>query len=286
MSFFDRFRAKWKSPDPAVREAAVASLDDHDMLQTLAESDPHEGVRRAAVQAMTDQETLARIARKDGPLAVAAMKRLSDPSLVKSIALTAESRAVRELAIEKIDDGVTLHRIATSDTDSALRLKAKLKRMGPDQTRDYIRSELSKLQLANRKADEAAAFCGTLDDVCLALIGDSRFRINGGVEPEIPGLATVRDLQSSPGGDAPNGSTGTGQRAQFLAFKRGPSGDPVDGSTSNVFFEINVWRTDQNTFVCRAEEKRLKITADAAEWSRISNGSGIQSRTDKKTTPQ
>lgn len=286
MSFFDRFRAKWKSPDPAVREAAVASLDDHDVLEMLAESDPHEGVRRAAVEAMTDQESLARIARKEGSLAVAAMKRLSDPDQVKAIALTAESRAVRELAIEKIDDGVTLHRIATSDTDSGLRLKAKLKRMGPDQTRDYIRSELSKLQLASRKADEAAAFCGTLDDVCLALIGDTRFRINGGVEPEIPGLATVRDLQAAPGGDASIETTRTEQRAQFLAFKRGPSGDPVDGSTSNVFFEINVWRTDQNTFVCRAEEKRLKITADAAEWSRISNGSGIQSRTEKKTSSQ
>ena len=285
MSFFDRFRAKWKSPDPAVREAAVASLNDHDVLEMLAESDPHEGVRRAAVQAMTDQETLARLARKEGALAVAAMKRLSHPGMVKAMALTAESRAVRELAIEKIDDGVTLHRIATSDTDSALRLKAKLKRMGPDQTRDYIRSELSKLQLASRKADEAAAICGTLDDVCLALIGDTRFRINGGVEPEIPGLATVRDLQASPGG-VPRETTHTEQRAQFLAFKRGPSGDPVDGSTSNVFFEINVWRTDQNTFVCRAEEKRLTITADAAEWSRISNGSGIQSRTEKKTPSQ
>lgn len=284
MSFFDRFRAKWKSPDPAVREAAVASLNDHDTLEMLAESDPHEGVRHAAVQAMTDQETLARIARKGGPLAVVAMKRLDDPALIKSLALTAESRAVRELAIDKIDDGVVLHRIATSDTDSALRLKAKLKRMGPDQTRDYIRSELSKLQLASRKADEAAAFCGTLDDVCLALIGDSRFRINGGVEPEIPGLATVRDLEDSPASNVPGEKATPDQRAQFLAFKRGPSGDPVDGSTSNVFFEINVWRTDQNTFVCRAEEKRLKITADAAEWSRISNGSGIQPRQDRKTS--
>lgn len=277
MSFFDRFRSKWKSSDPAVREAAVATLEDQDVLATLAESDPVASVQAAAIRALKDQEALARLAHRDSPLASLAMQQLTDPDLVKAVALTSESREARDLAIDRIDDGVTLHRIATSDTDSTLRLKARLKRLGPDQTRDYIRSELSKLELAQRKSDETAEFCGTLDDVCHALIGDVRFRINGGVDPEIPGLATVRALDEKIAG----GETSAGPRAQFLAFKNEPAGTPAEGGTSNVFFEINVWRTDQNTFVARAEEKRLKITTDAAEWSRISNGSHVRKGTQK-----
>ena len=40
MSFFDRFRAKWKHPDPAVREAAVPGIADvlnasHDAIAEL-----------------------------------------------------------------------------------------------------------------------------------------------------------------------------------------------------------------------------------------------------------
>lgn len=276
MSFFDRFRSKWKSADPEVRRAAVAGLKDQDALELLAETDPEESVRRAAIERLTDQEALARIAMKDTPWAVAAMERLSEPALVRSVALTAERRDVRELAIERIDDGMTLHRISTSDTDAGLRLKARLKRLGPDQTRDYLRHELSKLQLAQQKSAETAEFCGTLDDVCSALIADRRFRINGGVEPEIAGLATVREIGQP---DAPAAAP----RAQFLAFKNDSSGVPVDSSTSTVFFEINVWRTAQNTYVARAEEKRLTITADAVGWSRISNGSNLQSSTEKRS---
>src|SRR5688572_9694903 len=168
MSFLDHLRPKWKHPDPVIRERAVRELTDSDLLETIADNDTNEAVRLAAVQALTDQDVLARLARGQTTLAVPAMKRLTDHALIVRVALSADLRAVREMAIDQIDDGLTLHRIATSDTDAGVRLKARLKRLGPDQTRDFIRSELSKLQLAQRKAADAAGFFGTLDDVCSA----------------------------------------------------------------------------------------------------------------------
>jgi hypothetical protein len=53
-----------------------------------------------------------------------------------------------------------------------------------------------------------------------------------------------------------------------------------------VFFEISVWRTDQDTFLCEAEEKRLKVVHDAVEWSRVSNGANDATRNAGKSAPQ
>ena len=156
--------------------------------------------------------------------------------------------------------------------------------MGPDQTRDFIRGELSKLRLAQSTAADVAGFCGTLDAVCSALIGDARFRINGGVDENEPRVATIRELSATPPAAATSPALQEA-RARFLAFKRGVTGEPEQGSTSNVFFEINVWRTDQDTFLCHAEEKRLKVVQDAVEWSRVSNGPDTVNNKDRKAPP-
>lgn len=264
----------------------MRELTDQDALESVAEGDPIESIRLAAVGALTDQEALARIARGKSALAVSAMDRLTDKGVIARVAFSAELRAVREMAVDRIDDSVTLHRIATSDIEASVRLKARSKRLGPDQTRDFIRSQLSKLQLAQKKADEIAGVCGTLDDVCTSLLGDGRFRINGGVDQNEPRIATIRELETPPGAteaalrEATSQDTG---RAQFLAFKRAASGDPVEGSTSNAFYEINVWRTDQDTFLFHAEEKRLKVVQDAARWGRVSNGTSDGTRRGNKT---
>jgi hypothetical protein len=286
MSLFDLLRPKWKHPDPTVRESAVRELTDQNALESLAENDPVESIRLAAVHALTDQDALARIARGRTALALAAMERITDNGTVVQVALSAELRAVREMAVDRISDSVTLHRIASSDIDASVRLKARLKRMGPDQTRDYIRSELSKLQLAQKKAGEIAGVVGTLDDVCASLLGDGRFRINGGVDQNEPRVATIRELSAPPAANenaAREASSQDAARAQFLAFKRDGTGAPAEGATSNAFYEINVWRTDQDTFLFHAEEKRLKVVQDAVRWGSVANGTGDGTKRGTKT---
>lgn len=271
MSFLDHFRAKWKNPDPAVREKAVSTLRDQSTLETIAESDPSESVRLAAVRALTDQDALARIARGATPLSVPAMERLTDQKLIAWVAESSETRTVREMAVDRIDDGVTLHRIATSDVDARVRLKARSKRSGPDQTRDFIRSELSKLIFAHRSLEEIA-FSGTLDDICNALISDTRFRINGWLDQDLPGLATVRELEPKPAPKIePAPAALVSESARFLAFKRGITGESEEAAKSSAFYEVRVWRLEQDRFVCRVEEQRLKMVPDAAQWSRVSN---------------
>lgn len=280
MSLFDFLRPKWKHPDPALRERAVRELNDQAALATVVFEDPVDAIRLAAVHRLTDEDALARIARGKTALAVVAMGRLADPGAIKQVALSAELREVREMAVDRIDDNVTLHRIATSDIDAGVRSKARLKRLGPDQTRDYLRSELSKLQLAQRTAEEMAGFCGTLDDVCASLLGDERFRINGGIDYPEPRIATIRELGVAAASVATGTAEATGRVpggavsadcAKFLAFKRMPVAGREDAAPQNTFYEIDVWRTNQNTFHVRAAEKRLKLVQNPAEWSRVSS---------------
>jgi hypothetical protein len=274
MSFLDHFRPKWKNPDAAVREKAVAALHDQALLESIAENDPSETVRLAAVQALKDQDSLARIARGQTPLAMPAFQRLTDQKLIALVAESAETRNVREMAVERIDDGVTLHRISTSDVDARVRLKARSKRAGPDETRDFIREELSKLALADLALEELA-LSGTLDEICNALISDARFRINGWLDQDVPGLATIRELDKIPLGKTERAPVSVAARAsdcaRFLAFKRGITGESEEAVNSNVFFEVHVWRLAADRFVCRVEEKRLKLIPDAVQWSRVSN---------------
>lgn len=281
MSFFDRFRTKWRHADPAIREAAVAGIRDQAILEKLAREDASEAVRKAAVHALTDQAGLARIAAGSSPQALAAMRQLQDRKLIAKVAQSASSQAVRELAVERIDDGVTLHRISTSDTDARVRLKARSRRSGPDPVRDFIRLELAKLDPCGEGEASESAFRGTLDDVTANLIGDVRFQINGWLDQEVPGLAKVETLDGS-GTSQP---VSTSQEcspvprcARFLAFKRTESGEPEEAATSHVYFEIKVWRTGSTDYVSSVEERSFKLIADAAEWSRVSNSPALDAR--------
>jgi hypothetical protein len=267
MSLFDHLRPKWKHSDPIVREQAVLELDDQDALEKIAYEDPCESVRLAAVQKLTDQHTLSRFARRNDSLAVAALKQLTDHAFIASVAQFSESREVRELAVDKIDDPVILHRIASSDTDARVRWKAKRKSIGSDGTREVIRNELAKLQLARQMLENVSEFCGTLDDVCSALIADHRFRINAAIDRnDPPGLATIRELDTKSEVPVPSVPA-----AQFLASKRIET-EGIDEAAANAFFEIKVWRTDENTFHCHTEEKRLDMVQNSVVWSRVSNG--------------
>ncbi len=261
MSFFDRLRPKWQHSDPAIRAQGVRALEDQTILARIAMDEQVEAVRVAAVEKLNDQRVLAMLACGSASIAPVAMKRLTNRAHIHAAALSAERADVRHLAVDRIDDSVLLHRIATSDTDPWIRAKARDKRMGPDQKRDFIRSELSKLRLAQKKAQEAAELCGSLDDICSALTGNGPFRINGGV--------AAPELESSP-------TATTNQQeihcAQFLALKGEPTRTTTGAADSHIFYEIMVWRTENDTFAYRAEEKRLTVVQDAVRWGRVSNG--------------
>ncbi len=270
MSFLDRFRAKWKHPDPAVRAEAVARLRDQSQLLSIAEEDADESVRLAAVRQLTNEDALATIAERNSPLAIPALERMTDRTLIARVAQAAELDGVRELAVERIEDGVTLHRIATSDTDARVRMKARSRRAGPDQMRDFIRTELAKLPSSPCPNVLAADKEGSLDDVCRALIADARFRINGWLDQDVPGLATVRELNAARPAPTPSAPASL-DRARFLAFKRSASGEAEEAAQTNSFFEITIWRTAADHYRCIVSEKTLRLVPDAAEWSRVSN---------------
>lgn len=289
MSFFDRFRSKWKHPDPVVREAAVPGIGDPSILEQLAQNDPADGVRIAAVRALTDQTALARVAAGTSSAALAAMRKLQDRKLVAKVAQTAASHLVRELAVEHIDDSMTLHRISSSDTSARVRLKARSRRSGPDPVRDFIRLELAKLEPCTEVESTEAGFRGTLDDVAANLVGDLRFRINGWLDHEIPGLAKVgaldEDVPSAPCSAARDSSPAP-RCARFLAFKRTESGDPEEAASSHVYYEIKVWRTASDHYMSIVEERSLMLVANAAEWSRAASSTSRGERSTKESSKE
>jgi len=266
MSFLDRLRPKWQHSDPEMREQAVNGLCDQEILARIACDDADESVRLAAILKLTDQKLLARLACSTDNLAIPAAKRLTDRMLITNVALTAPSREVRLLAIDQMDDNTALHRVATSDTDPLIRAKARNKRLGPDAKRDFIRSELSKLRLAERTAREVGEVCGSLEDICDQLTGEVPFQINGRIAQSHEDLGL-------------NESEKTPDSAQFLASKQEPGNNALaHHARENVFYEIVVWRLEEDTFEFRKNEKRLAVTKDSARWSRVSNGDPTQSQ--------
>jgi hypothetical protein len=272
MSLLNLVRPKWKHSDPSIRAEAIRALTDQDQLEKIFDEDPAEEAKAAAVQALTDEDILVRIACTAATHAQPALERLKSPKKFARVALMAETRAIRELAVDHIDDGVLLHRISVCDTDAWIRLKARLKSLEPNQTRDVIRHYLSKLEIADDKAPDMAEFTGTRDEVCATLLRDRRFRINGGVDDNEPTTATISELDMTPavaGGTAWTPAPKTW--ARFLAFKRGETGDAVEATRAKVYFEIMVWRTGEDAFAGCVEEKRLELTRNIAVWSRVSN---------------
>jgi hypothetical protein len=282
MSLLDWIRPKWKHRDAVIRERAVLALHNQEVLESIVNDDPSEPVRLAALTRISNQKMLARFACRHDAIALEAMKRLTDRTLLADVALRATSREVREFAVDVLDDRVVLHRIANSDPDSRVRLKARRKHVGRDPTREVIQGELAKLPLSQPTREKASEFCGTLDEICLALVSDSRFCISGSVDTNLPGQATVRELNSNPAA-APATAAGTESTApvaRLLALKRTDSTGTMDETADRTFFEIAVTRTAENTFHCYTEVKRLEMVLNPRLWSSVSNGATGRSSAD------
>lgn len=157
MGFMDFFKPHWKHSDPAVRAAAIRSLDEdqQDVLLTMALEDGEPGNRIAAARRLRDVELLKRLrdktsdknikeaaqkqlieqfaARAKGPaadteaLATAktALEGLGDEQrALEDVARNAQSLEVRKAAFAKLIHAGAFHSIALSEQDGVLAMLA------------------------------------------------------------------------------------------------------------------------------------------------------------------
>lgn len=144
MAFFDFFRPKWQRSNPAVRKAAVDTLDDPALLAEIAIRDDHWDVRLAAVRKLDDPELLctvamnapahtvaaavkriqdaqqlARIATETTEIktCIAAVERIDDQTVLAELALNGK-REVRQAAVKRVDDPAILRQVVEKDKSS------------------------------------------------------------------------------------------------------------------------------------------------------------------------
>ena len=234
-----------------MRKTAVESLGNQAALAKIFENDPSPEVRRAAFERITDQESLAGIARREDELALRAAERITEQRWLGDVARRALSPKVRAAAVARLDDDELLQRIASLDVDPDVRSRAKQRHDGPDRFRDYLKSTLSKLHVALRQADRVAEFCGTLDDVCGALVAHRRYQINGVVaEVAEPALGSASDFSC----------------VELVAGRRDASEITANDRVQRVVYRIKIWREGENDFSGAVEERRYEMSSNALAW--------------------
>ena len=150
LSILDRFRRQpeWKSPDPAVRAAAVRRLaptEHHDLLADVARADADPQVRRAAVRKLAEPGMLVELARNDedegvraaaldtlldiglGSNAAAAEQAaaaLDHPRHLSALARDAALVSVRADAVRRLSNDRALGALARSAEDPEVRREA------------------------------------------------------------------------------------------------------------------------------------------------------------------
>ncbi len=264
MSVFGFLRPKWKHPDPVVRVAAVGGLTDEKVLTALVQTDESADVRRAALQKLNDQDVLAEVAQGESLLNLEALVRLNDTRLLVRVAQRATSPAVRQNAVGRIGDKIVLQQIAAFDPHEAVRREAELKNLDTDLRHQLLKITLAKLQVAEKKLHTAAEFCGNLEDVCGALVGDRRFRINAVVTPT--------DSTETPVGAVPTGASDAStpvdlDRAwvELLATNRVAHTPKAGELAEETVFKIKVWREGENAYNGSVETRQL--TRDPGGWT-------------------
>ncbi len=136
---------RWKNPDPAVRIAAIAELDDAGELKAVAREDADPSVRRAAVRRLGDVAFLAVVAREDADERVreeavaglvematsggpdegaSAVAGLSDARSLAQVAKSAAHAATRQAAIARLTDAHALGSVARQAADVQTAMQA------------------------------------------------------------------------------------------------------------------------------------------------------------------
>ena len=273
MNMIDLLRPRWKHPDAEIRKIAVGKLADATRLRVIVETDPDDGVREAAFSRLNDQDLLVQIAKGAGRFNVRAAERLIEPRHIIDVARHAATPQVRVAAVARVYDPLVLNQIAASDEDPAVRRCARRKHTVPDGTLKYLKAALAKLEIAERRAGGVAEFCGSLDDLCGAIVADGRFQIHGAVA-ESPQGTEVDQFPRAAGTIAPMSTTGTTARREFVELLGGreSSDGTAAGRTEPVLFRIKIWRMAEDAYAYFLEERRIPMTRNVAAWSISSRG--------------
>jgi hypothetical protein len=127
MSFLDRFRPapRWKSPDPAIRAAAVSEIPDgsehHSVLVELATEDEDARVRRNAGLRLSRATDLVPVVRRERD---PELRRELSERLVGIACAAAETDGEAALALEGLEDQRQLATVAESSPHDTVRTAA------------------------------------------------------------------------------------------------------------------------------------------------------------------
>lgn len=152
MAILDRLLPAWRHSDPDVRAAAVRELDaeSHDIVATLARTDPEARVRREAVKRLADADVLLEVgandanedlrglalsraaellvhdAVSDAPVeqCLGALARLGRASQFVAVASRAQHAAVRQAALERITEETAFAEVARRSRDAGIGMAA------------------------------------------------------------------------------------------------------------------------------------------------------------------
>lgn len=253
-------RPKLRHPDPAVRLAAVAAVTNQDLLAEVIARDENSEVVRAALQRLTDPKLRARIAVADHPLAVEALAGITDPRTLVSVAEEAVLVSVRSAAVERIEDSLALQRIAAQDTDPAVRRRARAKYSGPDRFREFLCNRLARMPISGPPAPAIGESTGSVDELYRALAADSRFQVDGVVEPEV----VIESAADSAAGTSSVGATS--ERLELLARACVAPNQPlVPGEM--VQYRISLRRGSAEAYHWSVSEQRTALARDASMWA-------------------
>jgi hypothetical protein len=172
MGFVDLFRPKWKHSDAEVRATAVREVgpEQHEILATVARTDPDAAVRRIAIKKLADPSVLAEVAREDADpdlrqmagqrllelrvseamdcedaeQAAAVVDAIDDQLALADVAKAARADAVRRAALARLDDQRALAEVARNAAEPGLRLEAVRRLTDPGALRGIALAEDNK----------------------------------------------------------------------------------------------------------------------------------------------
>lgn len=264
MSVFGFLRPKYKHPNPDVRAAAVAKLDEQPVLAEIASTDEDAAVRAAALQRLTDQELRAQIARSRSASNVAALDGITDPKWIAAVAQHAESAPVRVLATSRLEDVRILQKIASHDPDPAVRRQSRTRLGNAASLPAHLRTLLAGLEVGATASTGNGTSSGALDDVCSAISQDGRFQIDAVVTPGASPAGSPGDAAPSHPGAA------IGNRLELLAHAR--AGGVPQLPAAALHYRIEIWRCGEDLYQWSLSERRSELTSDVQSWATSSRG--------------
>lgn len=125
MGLFEFRKPKWRHKDPAVRLAAVGSIEpgETELLSALSREDPDQGVRRAAISRLTDLTALSRLARNAVPEDIPVVAARKDTLLYQQIVDCADTGEWRD-NLDQITSPELLAKLAVEGRLPEVRLAA------------------------------------------------------------------------------------------------------------------------------------------------------------------